>query len=449
MFKKYFILLLVLLCAFPIIAGGSEENMDGKTVVTFWEQRKQEEYRDVLQTEFVDTFNQAHDDIFLELTIQEDIERLLRTAVQGGEGPDIIYQKGPAQMYNYVEAGAVIPLNDYIENFDWDTSEFFSWAIDVGTIDGNIYSLPLTYESMLLWYNKTLFEENGWEVPTNREELEELCSEMMDKGIIPFCIGNAGFRNINEWFISVFLNAYAGPEVVYDLFTGKISWTDPLIQESISLLNEYFQKGWFGGSVEDYFALGYDDSWRMFSEGIGAMQISGTWSFSNAAVSFEQSGQEWDCVKFPSLREGVTAVYPLAIGNCVGINADSANPDAAAAVIDWIYKDPVRAAKIIEGLDGSEWVLPRTFSEEDLSSIDMDYRWKEFTKEFSDDSANGLFGYTTWTFLPPKTDIFLYETFDSLIIGDMSVEEYCGKVQEVFAEELAEGKVIPIPSPGN
>lgn len=38
-------------------------------------------------------------------------------------------------------------------------------------------------------YNKTLFEENGWEVPTTYDELKELCGKIQDAGITPwFCL---------------------------------------------------------------------------------------------------------------------------------------------------------------------------------------------------------------------------------------------------------------------
>ena len=40
-------------------------------------------------------------------------------------------------------------------------------------------------------YNKTLFEENGWEVPTTYDELKELCGKIQDAGITPWFMPGA------------------------------------------------------------------------------------------------------------------------------------------------------------------------------------------------------------------------------------------------------------------
>ena len=35
------------------------------------------------------------------------------------------------------------------------------------------------------YYNQTLMEEHGWAVPSNFAELEELCGEIRQAGLIP------------------------------------------------------------------------------------------------------------------------------------------------------------------------------------------------------------------------------------------------------------------------
>ena len=415
--------------------------------VVMWEDEKAEASRQVLQTVFVDSFNQAHPDIDLELIIQEDIVRVTRTALQAKSGPDIVYTKGPAYVHDYVNAGFIQPLDPYLDDFGFDISDFYSWAFDLGRYDDQLYTLPLTFESLILWYNTTLFEEHGWTPPSNRVELEALCAAMTAKDIVPFIIGNAIYTNVNEWYISAFLNAYAGPEKMYDLLTGATNWTDPTIMEAIDLLVEYFQNGWIGGSIEDYFSLGYDDSWLLFSDGKGAMKISGTWAFDNARVNFEATDQEWDWVKIPALRDGVRSVFPMAVGASIGINEYSENPAAAAKVIDWIYNDPIRSAKIMEGLDGAEWVLPRSFGHEAMDQIAMDQRWERFILDFSNDSTDAMFGYASWTFLPAKTNSYLYEAFDSVLGGDVSVQAYRLNLPALYADEVSDLRIsIPVPS---
>ena len=67
--------------------------------------------------------------------------------------------------------------------------------------DGKIYIAPFDASPMGLVYNKTLFEENGWEVPTTYDELKELCGKIQDAGITPwFMPGADGWQHQLAFF---------------------------------------------------------------------------------------------------------------------------------------------------------------------------------------------------------------------------------------------------------
>lgn len=71
---------------------------------------------------------------------------------------------------------------EFIDNFS--TS-----ILDQVSVDGGIYLLPVTYGMYGIFYNKTLMEENGWELPANFDELEALCAEIREAGLIPGVVG--------------------------------------------------------------------------------------------------------------------------------------------------------------------------------------------------------------------------------------------------------------------
>lgn len=52
------------------------------------------------------------------------------------------------------------------------------------TYDGGIYMLPQGYSALGITYNKTLLEKNGWTLPTNLDEMEELKQQVEDAGYI-------------------------------------------------------------------------------------------------------------------------------------------------------------------------------------------------------------------------------------------------------------------------
>mgnify|MGYP000367461311 FL=1 len=59
--------------------------------------------------------------------------------------------------------------------------------------DDKLYGLQIYHNSpdCVMVYNKTLFEENGWKVPTTYEEFKKLCGEIQDKGITPWYMPGA------------------------------------------------------------------------------------------------------------------------------------------------------------------------------------------------------------------------------------------------------------------
>lgn len=89
---------------------------------------------------------------------------------------------------------------DFVDTISSPVLEQFS-------IDGGIYLLPVSSTVHGIYYNKTLMEENNWEVPTDFKELESLCAQIRDKGMTP---GLVGTKLNDDPFSAVFNVAKAG-----------------------------------------------------------------------------------------------------------------------------------------------------------------------------------------------------------------------------------------------
>ena len=66
-------------------------------------------------------------------------------------------------------------------------------------VDGAVYTVPANYSIICMLYNKTLFEEHGWKVPTTYDELVALCRQIREEepGLIP--ITHAGSMAGTYW----------------------------------------------------------------------------------------------------------------------------------------------------------------------------------------------------------------------------------------------------------
>ena len=62
------------------------------------------------------------------------------------------------------------------------TDNFTDQRLREVTDDGHIYMLPTYYSCLAITYNKTLLEQNGWELPNSLDELEELAPKVKEAG---------------------------------------------------------------------------------------------------------------------------------------------------------------------------------------------------------------------------------------------------------------------------
>lgn len=388
----------------------------------------------------VNPFNEQNESIFLDAVAQPNAWDATRTAIAGGGGPDLVGTPGPSFVYELAQAGQLLPLDDFADSEGWGEL-FVPWALNLGIVGDKLYSLPSEQETLVLYYNKTLFEQNGWEPPTTMNELMALSEQIQAAGIIPFGHSNADWRPSNEWFVGEFFNHVAGPQKVYEALTGKISWEDPDFVAAVSMLNDMQQKGWFMGGLDNYYTVPETERRAAFGNGEAAMNIEGTWFMSNVGDFFGEAAgntNDWDAVPVPSMTGD--AIFDIGIGNTYSINAKSEHPEAAAKFLTFLYQ-PDTQGKLLS--DCGIAPAPVRLNADALSGIDP--RAARIYESLAASSVAGNYGYTTWTFWPPKSDVYIYEEVEKVWAGDMTPEEYLAGLQALFTEELEAGDIPPIP----
>ncbi len=437
-------LFLVLLVLFNLV--GAALAQEDVITVTWWMEPSSAD--DVVQELIIDAFNAAHDNIHLEYLPQESINDQLRPALQAGVGPDIVWLAGNAAASQYVAGGFLLPLTPYADAYGW-RDKLLPWSYGAGIVANELYSIPVTYESMVLFYNKTVFDENGWEVPTTADELWSLAEQSAEMGLVPFPYGNATWQPSNEHLMGIYLNNYAGPENVYAALIGEKSWTDSEFAEATDLLREHIADfGWFGGSLEDYYSLGGSDPASMLALGEGTMMMSGTWMFRSLGLAFGESGMEWDWAPLPPFSEVATNQiggysYDLALGGNLGVNAATEHPEEVGIVLDFLLSDKRRILEVAATTGFGEWVLPLRYELSDFPP-GTDERVLRFHADFAAVTAEGRYGYTAWTFWPARANQQLWESIELVWADELSVEEYLANHQAEWAQDTADGLVLSI-----
>ncbi len=393
------------------------------------------------QDNLVVPFNAQSTTTEVEISLLSNVWEAQLTALQGGAGPDMVEAPGPSLMGQLAKAGQLVALDDFAAQYGWNES-LAPWALKLGVVEGKLYSLPSQVESVVLYYNKTLFEQQGWQPPKTIDELIALSEQIQAAGIIPFAHSNADWKGVNEWFVGEFLNHVAGPQKVYDALTGQIPWTDPAFATSIDILNSIVEKGWFMGGMDRYYTATYDERLQAFADGKIAMDIEGTWAIADFADYFGEKSAinaDWGWVPMPS--ETGETIFDLGIGNSYAINAQTPHPESVAEFINYLFLPDTQSVLLAKC--GS---VPGPVKVNKALLADQDPRYLEILDQLYTAAENNNVGYTTWTFWPPKSETYMIDYIENVWAGTMTTEEYLAGLQDVFAGEAAAGDVPPIPA---
>ena len=312
-------------------------------------------YRDV-ESEVMETLNAefeaAHPGVKIERVIKtlDDLKVTLKLALAQEDGPDVAQvNQGRSDMGAMVQAGLLLPLNDYAAAYKWDErfspsvasrNSFTEDGVTFG--QGSLYGVSPTAEVVGVFYNKTLFEANGWTVPTTFDEFETLLAGIRDAGMTPISFGSLDGWNAIHEFSSV-QHLLVTLDHINDFVFGvnNASFDTPENQEAARIMQDWVEKGYFSA---DFSGIGYDDSNKLFKAGVdGAMTITGSWL---AGELVGDTDQEFGFFLLPANADQ-TRLAIGGVGIPFAIRKTTAHADLAAEYLDWMTS--TRAAELWAG----------------------------------------------------------------------------------------------------
>jgi len=116
--------------------------------------------------EAIKKFEAEYPDVTVQLEAVPDAygDKLL-TQFAAGDAPDI-FMVGDGDVAKFVQKGAIELLDPYITgDSPLDLSVFFPGVLAIGQLEGKTYLLTKDYSPLVLYYNKTLFDEAGVAYP--------------------------------------------------------------------------------------------------------------------------------------------------------------------------------------------------------------------------------------------------------------------------------------------
>ncbi len=162
-------------------------------------------------------------------TFQENITTYLQ------QPDDVFPWFAGFRMRFFAEQGLLGDISDVWETVGSELSDGFKVA-STGN-DGKQYFVPTNYYAWGIHYRKSLWADNGWEIPVTIDELKTVAADMQDKGIIPFAFGNGGNWPAMGTFdqLNFRINGY---QFHVDLMAGKEKWNDDKVKEVFATFAE-------------------------------------------------------------------------------------------------------------------------------------------------------------------------------------------------------------------
>jgi raffinose/stachyose/melibiose transport system substrate-binding protein len=197
-------------------------------------------------------------------------------------------------MKPFVDAGALLPLNDYLTADD--KAKILPGSLDNMTFDGKIYGLGYSMSVGTFFVNTALFDQYKVKIPTNWDELLAAVKAFRAAGITPMTVGGK-----EPWTIAMYNDIIAvrqaGAKACIAALGKTGDWTNPDIIEGFNKLQQLVDAGAFEDGAA---GVSRDESEVPFYEGKVPMYINGSWTIGNVNKSAAIAGKV-KIVPFPAL----------------------------------------------------------------------------------------------------------------------------------------------------
>lgn len=133
----------------------------------------------------VDKFQEKYPYITIEHDkVYDQFREIIRTRIVSKSDMDMLWLF-PNQVAEFSKENVLMDISGspWLDNY-------LEAAVKLGTVDGKTYGVPYNSQPIVMFYNKTLFDQLGLAIPTNWEELMAVSETIKASGTAPMVIGS-------------------------------------------------------------------------------------------------------------------------------------------------------------------------------------------------------------------------------------------------------------------
>jgi N-acetylglucosamine transport system substrate-binding protein len=395
--------------------------------------------------EIVKRFEADNPGVRINMQISPTVGDIVRPQIVAGNVPDFLSMNDNDQtgvVLALIKDRGLMDITDVFDGPQYDAAAPLGDKIIDGFLqsakcapygDGKIYLAPSNGGPMGMVYNKTLFAENGWQVPVTWDEFFALGDLAQEQGIALIT-----YQGIYPGYMESLLFPAIASKIGLEEFKKITSfqpgvWTDPRVIEVL----EQFQKIHTGGYLmEGTVALNHTQSQTDQMLNKALFIPNGTWMEGEMADVTPAPGYAFGLTPPPVLKTGDTR-YIMSSVEQYSIPAGAKNPALAKHFLRYLYTDD--AVRLFAALSGGGVVTTKNAL--------------ELVKPYLSDGVYGMYGaydepnaaaiIVGFDALPAGSKISyndeIFQPLSDLMTGKMTARQWAEGIDKAY-QDIQAGK---------
>lgn len=285
----------------------------------------------------IDEYMEENENVVIEVEALDDEAYKIKFKAYCIEGmPDLVNIWGqPSFLDEILEADILAELNEE----DYADYKFVEGSLEGFKKDGKLYGLPRGTDVQAFYYNKKMFDENGWQIPESYEELLELGREIRAKGLVPVAIAGGDGWPLTVYLTDLMNKITCSYSEVVSQAIEKGDFSDPALKQAVQLMRDTADAGLF---QDGYESQDRGTAMHLFANGHAAMMYTGSWE---AAIALNEDIPEdirsnIRVFSMPVVEGGQGKVTDIAAWNGGGyaVSANSKVKEEAVRFLNFMFQ---------------------------------------------------------------------------------------------------------------
>lgn len=326
----------------------------------------------------------------------------LQTLIAGGTAPDV-FELNFENFVTYADKGLLLDLSSQLAaDGTLDSGIYYPRALEAFNYNGMQQGLPASFSTVVMFYNKDLFDAAGLDYPTSDwtwDDVRAAAEQINDPANGVYGL----YSGIQFW--EFYKKAAQNNCQFFNEDKTEVLINSPECVEALQMMVDFVETDGIMPSAADMGGVSDGD---MFLQGNLGMLVSGIWMF----PAFQDAPFAWDIVVEPGMATQATHFF----ANDASVFAATKHPEEAYQWAKFLTSDPEVANIRV----ASNWELPA------LNNPDL---FADYLAQTPPDNRQAVFDSLEYAIVPPviarqnEMQDTVNQLIEQVVLGQLTAQE--------------------------